>query len=182
VPVRPGHSGCGASSYRRYPLISYSHRREPEGVGATARRLAFNGEALGRGREVAGTRLSGRSVDRGRSPAPDPVPGMTAVYARVSSADQRADLDRQMARVTAWATQQGYRIDQVVAEVGSVLNGKRRRFLAFLRDAGVTTILVEHQDRFARFGPEGVEAALEATGRRLVVVDPSEIMMTLSAT
>src|SRR5574337_52537 len=28
----------------------------------------------------------------------------TAVYARVSSADQKADLDRQLARVTAWAT------------------------------------------------------------------------------
>jgi len=97
------------------------------------------------------------------------------VYARGSSADQRADLDRQIARVTAWATGQGYRIDQVVSEVGSALNGKRRRFLALLRDAGVTTILVEHRDRFARFGAEYVEAALEATGRRLVVVDPSEV-------
>ena len=29
--------------------------------------------------------------------------GCTAVYARVSSADQRTDLDRQVARVTAWA-------------------------------------------------------------------------------
>jgi len=97
------------------------------------------------------------------------------VYARVSSADQQADLDRQIARVTAWATEQGYRIDQVVSEVGPALNGKRRKFLALLRDAGVTTILVEHRDRFARFGAEYVEAALEATGRRLVVVDPSEV-------
>ena len=45
--------------------------------------------------------------------------GMTAVYARVSSGDQRADLDRQVARVSVWATSQGHSIDRVVTEVGS---------------------------------------------------------------
>ena len=40
-------------------------------------------------------------------PSPAAVPGLTAVYARVSSADQRADLDRQVARVTAWAAGEG---------------------------------------------------------------------------
>jgi predicted site-specific integrase-resolvase len=39
----------------------------------------------------------------------------------------------------------------------------------------VTTIVVEHRDRFARFGAECVEAALAAQGRRLLVVDPSEV-------
>jgi predicted site-specific integrase-resolvase len=42
----------------------------------------------------------------------------TAVYARVSSADQKADLDRQVARVTAWATDQKIPVDKVVVEVG----------------------------------------------------------------
>jgi len=32
---------------------------------------------------------------------------VTAVYARVSSADQRPDLDRQVARVATWAAQEG---------------------------------------------------------------------------
>jgi len=54
----------------------------------------------------------------------------TAVYARVSSADQKADLDRQVARVTAWATAQQFPVDKVVVEVGSALNGHRRKFLA----------------------------------------------------
>lgn len=36
----------------------------------------------------------------------------TAVYARVSSADQKADLDRQVARVTAWATAQQIPVDK----------------------------------------------------------------------
>jgi predicted site-specific integrase-resolvase len=109
----------------------------------------------------------------------DPVPaataGLTVVYARVSSADQRPDLDRQVARVTEWATGQHLSVDRVVTEVGSALNGHRRKFLALLADLKVSTIVVEHRDRFARFGAEYVEAALSASGRRLLVVDPAEV-------
>jgi predicted site-specific integrase-resolvase len=101
--------------------------------------------------------------------------GATVVYARVSSSDQRPDLDRQVARVTAWATGQHLSVDRVVTEVGSALNGHRRKFLALLRDPTVSTIVVEHRDRFARFGAEYVEAALAASGRRLLVVDPAEV-------
>ena len=57
------------------------------------------------------------------------------MYARVSSADQRADLDRQVARVTAWAVGQRLPVGKVVTEVGSALNGHRRKFLAL---AGLT--------------------------------------------
>ena len=97
------------------------------------------------------------------------------MYARVSSADQKADLDRQVARVTAWATGQGITVGRVVTETGSALNGKRRKFLALLRDPSVSAIVVEHRDRFARFGAEYVEAALAASGRRLLVADPAEV-------
>lgn len=99
----------------------------------------------------------------------------TAVYARVSSADQKADLDRQVARVTAWATAELIPVDKVVVEVGSALNGHRRKFLALLRDPTVSRIVVEHRDRFCRFGSEYVEAALAAQGRELVVVDSAEV-------
>ena len=43
----------------------------------------------------------------------------TAVYARVSSADQKADLDRQVARVTAWATTRQIPVDNVVTQTVS---------------------------------------------------------------
>jgi len=100
---------------------------------------------------------------------------ITAVYARVSSADQRADLNRLVARVSAWAIGDGLSVDRIVTEVASGLNGKRRRFLSLLNDQAVTTIVVEHRDRFARFGSEYVAASLEASGRRLVVVDDAEV-------
>jgi predicted site-specific integrase-resolvase len=99
----------------------------------------------------------------------------TAVYARVSSADQKADLDWQVARVTAWATAEQISVDKVVTEVGSALNGHRRKFLALLRDPSVHRIVVEHRDRFCRFGSEYVQAALAAQGRELVVVDAAEV-------
>ncbi|MDZ5446138.1 IS607 family transposase [Micromonospora sp. 4G57] len=101
--------------------------------------------------------------------------GQVVVYARVSSVDQRADLDRQVARVTAWVTGRDMAVARVVTEVGSALNGRRKKFLGLLRDPAVSTIVVEHRDRFARFGAEYVEAALAAQGRRLMVVDPAEV-------
>jgi predicted site-specific integrase-resolvase len=109
------------------------------------------------------------------SPGPTARPALTAVYARVSSADQKLDLDRQVARVTAWATAQQISVDKVVTEVGSALNGHRRKFLGLLRDRSVQRIVVEHRDRFCRFGSEYVEAALAAQGRELVVVDVAEV-------
>ncbi len=69
----------------------------------------------------------------------------TVVYARVSSADQKSDLDRQVARVTLWATGQAIPVDRVVTEVGSALNGRRTKFLALLRNPSVGTIVVEHR-------------------------------------
>ncbi len=77
--------------------------------------------------------------------------------------------------MSVWATSQGHSIDRVVTEVGSGLNGKRRKFLALLSDPSVTTIVIEHRDRFARFGSEYVAASLAANGRRLVVVDDAEV-------
>ena len=53
----------------------------------------------------------------------DAVPGgcggRAVAYARVSGHGQRADLDRQVARLAGWATGQGLTVAEVVREVGS---------------------------------------------------------------
>jgi putative resolvase len=102
------------------------------------------------------------------------VDGRCVVYARVSSHDQRADLDRQVAWVTRWATDQGLAVEDVLAEVSSGVNGKRPKLRRLLADPRVTTIVVEHADRLARFGVEQLAAALAAQGRRILVADPAE--------
>jgi putative resolvase len=64
---------------------------------------------------------------------------------------------------------------EAAGEVGSGLNGKRRKLLRILGDPKIQAVVVEHRDRFARFGSEYLEAALAASGRRLIVVDPGEM-------
>jgi putative resolvase len=98
-----------------------------------------------------------------------------AIYARVSSADQRGDLDRQVARLVEHSTGAGMAPTKVVSEVGFGLNGHRTKLLRLLSDPGVGTIVVEHRDRLARFGVEYLEAALAAQGRRLIVVEGAEV-------
>jgi putative resolvase len=100
--------------------------------------------------------------------------GRTVVYARVSSHDQRADLDRQVSRVMAWTTAQRLPVEEVVTEVGSGLNGRRPKLQRLLGDPQVTVLVVEHRDRLARFGVEQLQAALAAQGRRIVVADDGE--------
>lgn len=100
--------------------------------------------------------------------------GRVVAYCRVSSGDQEADLERQVARTVQGATAQGYAVADVVTEVGSGVDGRRRKLHRLLADPGVGTIVVEHRDRLARFGVEHLEAALSATGRRLLVLDPAE--------
>ena len=106
--------------------------------------------------------------------AAESATGRVVLYARVSSHDQRSDLDRQVARLTAWATSNGYAVAEVVCEVGSGLNGKRSKLRRILSDPSATVVVVEHRDRLARFGVEHLEAALGAHGRRIVVADSGE--------
>ncbi|WP_217165019.1 IS607 family transposase [Streptomyces sp. AC512_CC834] len=100
--------------------------------------------------------------------------GRVVAYCRVSSADQKADLERQAARVVSGANGLGLAVAEVVAEAGSGLNGRRRRLHRVLSDPQAAVIVVEHRDRLARFGVEHLEAVLSASGRRLVVLDPTE--------
>ncbi len=102
------------------------------------------------------------------------VSGRVVAYCRVSSADQKPDLDRQVARVVTEAGKRGLAVSEVVTEVGSGLNGKRRKLHRVLADPHVAVVVVEHRDRLARFGVEHLQAALSATGRELVVLDPED--------
>jgi len=105
---------------------------------------------------------------------PNKVSG-AALYARVSSADQKSDLDRQLARLTEFAVSQNLPVVDAVKEVGSGLNGHRKGMIKLLRNTAAQTIVVEHRDRLTRFGFEYVEAALAAQGRRIVVIEPEEM-------
>ena len=120
-------------------------------------------------------RKMGRLVLVGDLETSSPDTGTTAVDARVSSTDQRADLVSQVSRVSVGATAQGHSSDRVVTDVGSGLLATPREFLALLADSSVTTSVVEHRDRVAGRGSECVAASRAANERRLVVVDDADV-------
>jgi putative resolvase len=99
--------------------------------------------------------------------------GGVAIYGRLSSSDQRSDIDRQVARLAEYLTASGSAPTKILSEVGS--ERAPHTPARALRDASVGTIVVEHRDRFARFGVEYLEATLAAQGRKLIVVEQAEV-------
>jgi putative resolvase len=113
-------------------------------------------------------------VNVGADAAPEAVGGL-GLYARVSSHDQMGDLERQVARLARWAATAGHRVVRVESEIASGMNGARSKAKRLLADPAVQAVVVEHKDRLGRMNVELVEAALSATGRRLVVLDDGEV-------
>lgn len=97
------------------------------------------------------------------------------LYARVSYHDQPTDLDRQVARLSAWAAQAGGQVARVEAEIGSGTNGSRAKVRRLLADPRVTAVVVEHRGRLGWMKTQLVESALAGHGRRLVVLDDGEV-------
>jgi putative resolvase len=106
---------------------------------------------------------------------PDEETGGVALYARVSSADQKADLDRQLVRLTEYAVAKRMPITDLVKEVASGMNGHRQGLTRLLSNSDIKVVIVERRDRLAGFGFEYIEAALAAQGRKIVVVEAKEV-------
>ena len=105
---------------------------------------------------------------------PDAPAGRIVGYARVSGGEQKPHLEPQANRLWAYAGMNDIAMDSVVSEIASGLNDKRPELLKLLADPGVSTIIVEHRDRLARFGVGMVDAMLQARGGSLVVIDDAE--------
>lgn len=89
------------------------------------------------------------------------------VYARVSSAHQRPDLARQSQEL-----QEAYPTHELITDVGSGLNFKRKGLTAILErviDGLVKEIVVLHKDRLCRFGCDLLESIFKKVGTKLVV-------------
>lgn len=96
------------------------------------------------------------------------------IYARVSAAENRANLDSQAERLVAYCVARGYQVSQIVKEVGSGVNDSRPKLLKMLSDRQLGVIVVEHKDRLTRFGFRYIETLLALSGRRIEVVNLAE--------
>lgn len=97
-----------------------------------------------------------------------------AIYARVSSAENKSNLESQAQRLAAYCAARGYLVARVVKEVGSGVNDARPKLLALLEDQGIGLIVVEHKDRLTRFGFRYLETLLKTQGRAIEVVNQAE--------
>jgi putative resolvase len=102
-----------------------------------------------------------------------PVQGV-ALYARVSSADQKDDATRQLQRLRDYAAARGYQVITEVTDIASGLNDERPKLKRLLTDARVGVLVVEHRDRLTRFGYGYIATLLEQQGRRVEAVFPTE--------
>lgn len=80
------------------------------------------------------------------------TPERTAVYARVSSSENKTNLVSQSKRVQDFCAAKGWVVSVIVEECGSGLNDDRKKLQKLLLDKSVTRIVVEHKDRLTRFG------------------------------
>lgn len=100
----------------------------------------------------------------------------TVAYARVSSHDQKADLERQKQVLELYCARQGWTFE-VVADLGSGMNYNKKglkRLLSAIIDGEVGRLVITHKDRLLRFGAELVFAMCEAKGVEVVILNKGE--------
>lgn len=95
-----------------------------------------------------------------------------AIYARVSSSENKSNLDSQKMRLISYANAKGYKVEYIVTEIGSGLNDSRPKLEKLLLDDSITLIIVEHKDRLARFGLNYIEKLLAQRNRKIEYVNP----------
>jgi len=97
-----------------------------------------------------------------------------AIYARVSSSEQRENLERQAERLSQYCTVRGYQVAMIVKEIASGVNESRPKLLSLLKDTSITRVVVEHRDRLTRFGFHSIDPLFSVQGRVIEVVNPAE--------
>ena len=144
------------SEYAKANSISYrtAWRHYKEGLIPNARKLPSGSIIV--------------DVDKSR----DVKPEHTIIYARVSSTENKTNLDSQAKRLEQFCTANGWIINEVVKECASGLNDKRPKLMKILTERKATRLVVEHKDRLTRFGFNYIKVLLPDC--KIVVVNETE--------
>jgi len=82
---------------------------------------------------------------------------MTVIYTRVSSSENRSNLDSQADRLSKFCEANGWIVNEIIKECASGLNDKRPKLIKLFQERKATRIVVEHKDRLTRFGFNFIE-------------------------
>lgn len=100
----------------------------------------------------------------------------TIAYARVSSHDQKPDLQRQIEMLELYCSAQGWSFE-VISDLGSGMNYHKKglkRLLDDILDNKIDRLVLTHKDRLLRFGAELVFALCEARQVEVVIINQGE--------
>ena len=100
----------------------------------------------------------------------------TVCYARVSSHDQKADLDRQQALLESYCAAHGWSC-LVIRDLGSGMNYRKKglnQLLELVLDGRMQRLVLTHKDRLLRFGAELVFTLCELKSIEVVVIHQGE--------
>lgn len=102
------------------------------------------------------------------------VPHGVAIYTRVSSAENKSNLDSQAERLKDYCIAKGYQIKYIVKEVGSGVNDNRKKLIELLLKDDYSLIICEHKDRLTRVGFNYLKVLLNKQGKDIEVVNLAE--------
>jgi predicted site-specific integrase-resolvase len=100
----------------------------------------------------------------------------TVAYARVSSHDQKADLERQKQVLELYCANQGWTFE-IISDLGSGMNYQKKglkRLLNAIIDDKIGRLVLTHKDRLLRFGAELVFAICEIKSVQVVILNQGE--------
>ena len=100
----------------------------------------------------------------------------TIAYARVSSRDQKQDLNRQVQLLELYCTKHGYKYE-VIQDIGSGMNYYKKgltRLIDLILDNQVQRLILTHKDRLLRFGAELVFSICEAKNVEVIIINQGE--------
>ena len=159
-------------------LVPIHEAAEALGVSAqTLRRWEREGRLLPDERTAGGRRrydLARLKPEKFRSQAE--AVRKTVAYARVSSHDQKDDLERQKQVLELYCARQGWTFE-VIADLGSGMNYHKKglnKLLEAIIEGQVGRLVITHKDRLLRFGAELVFAICEAKNVEVVILNQGE--------
>jgi putative resolvase len=143
----------------------------------TLRRWEREGKDVAVQRTKGGQRRYDLSKMRPLAVGPDKLSrGATLAYARVSSHDQKEDLQRQEKMLEMFCSSHGWSFE-IISDLGSGMNYQKRglrKLLARIIEGNIGRLVLTHKDRLLRFGAELVFAICEMKGIEIVLINRSD--------
>jgi len=97
-----------------------------------------------------------------------------AIYSRVSTTQQKDDLDRQNQRLLDFATANGYIIKHNIKEIASGLNDNRTKLNNLIDKNDFSTLIIEHKDILTRFGFNYLNKLFKIKNQSILIVNETE--------